>query len=75
MQSQYENEIINTLRTGDADLRFYLTNVQDGRRKSAFLTRRNSVHLQVLVSATPQGKMFPEVSHPQALLGSLVSVS
>jgi hypothetical protein len=23
-------------------------------------------------SATPQGEMFPEVSHPQALLGSLV---
>ena len=28
----------NTLRTGDADLRFYITSVQDGRRKSAFLT-------------------------------------
>jgi len=26
-------------------------------------------------SATPQGGMFPEVSHPQALLGSLVSIS
>ena len=33
------------------------------------------VHLQVLLSATPQGGMFPEVSHPQALLGSLVSIS
>ena len=32
-------------------------------------------HLQVLLSATPQGGMFPEVSHPQALLGSLVSIS
>ena len=31
--------------------------------------------LQVLLSATPQGGMFPEVSHPQALLGSLVSIS
>ena len=25
--------------TGDADLRFYITTVQDGLRKSAFLTR------------------------------------
>ena len=32
------NEEINTLRTGDADLRFYVTTVQDGWRKSAFLT-------------------------------------
>ena len=30
---------INTLRMGDADLRFYITTVQDGRRKSTFLTR------------------------------------
>ena len=30
---------INTLRTGDADLRFYITTVQDGWRKSAFFTR------------------------------------
>ena len=29
----------NTLRTGDADLRFYITTVQDGWCKSAFLTR------------------------------------
>ena len=28
----------NTMRTGDADLRFYITTVQDGWRKSAFLT-------------------------------------
>jgi len=34
----------------------------------------NSVHVPVLLSATPQGRMFPEVSHPQALLGSLVSI-
>ena len=39
------------------------------------LTRWNSVHLQVLLSATPQGGKFPEVSQPQALLGSLVSIS
>ena len=52
---------LNTLRTGEADL--------------FFLTRWNSVHLQVLLSATPQGGMFPEVSLPQALLGSLVSIS
>ena len=31
--------ISNTLRTGDADLRFYITTVQEGWRKSAFLTR------------------------------------
>jgi len=62
-------------RTGDADLRFYITTLQDGWRRFAFLTRWNSVHLQVLLSATPQGGMFPEVSHPQALLGSLVSIS
>ena len=31
--------IFNTLRTGDADLRFYITTVQDGWFKSAFLTR------------------------------------
>jgi hypothetical protein len=29
---------VNTLRTGDADLRLYITTVQDGWRKSAFLT-------------------------------------
>ena len=29
----------NMLRTGDAYLRFYITTVQDGWRKSAFLTR------------------------------------
>ena len=31
--------LLNTLRTGDADLRFYITTVQDGWRKFAFLTR------------------------------------
>ena len=67
--------VLNTLRTGDADLRFYVTTVQDGWRKFAFLTRWNSVHLQVLLSTTSQGIMFPGVSHPQALLGSLVSIS
>ena len=30
---------VNTLRTGDAYLRFYITTVQDGWGKSAFLTR------------------------------------
>ena len=30
---------LNTLMTGDADLRFYITTVQDGWCKSAFLTR------------------------------------
>ena len=31
--------VFNTLRAGDADLRFYITTVQDGWRKSVFLTR------------------------------------
>ena len=36
---QYSHySIFNTLRTGDADLRFYITTVQDGWRKYAFLT-------------------------------------
>ena len=48
--------------------------IADGWGRFAFVTRWNSVHLQVLLSATPQGGMFPEVSHPQALLGSLVSI-
>ena len=30
---------VNTLRTGDADLRLHITTVHDGWRKSAFLTR------------------------------------
>ena len=30
---------VTTLRTDDADFRFYITTVQDGWRKSAFLTR------------------------------------
>ena len=30
---------LSTLRTGDADLRFYITTVRDGWRKSAFLKR------------------------------------
>ena len=33
------SKVLNTLRTSDADLRFYITTVQDGWRKSAFLTR------------------------------------
>jgi len=40
--------IVNTLRTGDADLRLYITAVQDGWRKSAFLTRAwfpRAIHL------------------------------
>jgi len=38
----------------------------------------NTVKLGTSASSpksTPQGGMFPEVSHPQALLGSLVSIS
>ena len=37
--NKYKRININTLRTGDSDLRFYNTTVQDGWRKSAFLTR------------------------------------
>ena len=51
---------------------FYLTHNSGRVRQICVLTRWNSVHLQVLLSATPQGGMFPEVSHPQALLASLV---
>ena len=54
--------------------KFMLTHC-GGWRRFAFLTRWNSVRLHVLLSATPQGGMFPEVSHPQAVLGSLVSIS
>ena len=39
---------INTLWMGDADLRLYITTVQDGWRKSAFLTRAwfpRTIHL------------------------------
>ena len=38
----------NTLRTGDTDLRFYITTLQDEWRKSAFLTRASfpcTIHL------------------------------
>jgi len=74
-QSELYDEDLNTLRMGGADLRFYVTTVQDGWGIFAFLSRWNSVHLQVLLSATPQRGMFLEVSHLQALLGSLVSIS
>jgi len=40
--------LLNTLRTGDADLCLYITTVQDGWRKSAFLTRAwfpRTIHL------------------------------
>jgi hypothetical protein len=40
-----------------------------------FTEERHVVHLQVLPSATPQRGMFPEISHSQALLPALVSVS
>jgi len=73
--AMHESMDINTLRTGDAELRFCVTTVQDGWRRFAFLTGWNSLHLQVLLSATPQGGMFPEVSHAEALLGSLLSIS
>jgi len=33
---------LNTFRTGDANLRFYITTAQDAWRKSAFLTLHNT---------------------------------
>ena len=74
-QSSEVNSFIFFKWTGDADLRFYVTTVQDGWRRLAFLTRWNSVHLQVLLSATPQGGTFPEVSQQAAhLLRSWVRI-
>ena len=37
--NSFQNCFLNTLRTGEENLRFYITTVQDGWRKSAFLTR------------------------------------
>ena len=61
------NFYINTLRTGDTNLRFYITTVQDGWRKSAFLTRACfpcTVHLIMQykepVSEWPCWRMFIE---------------
>ena len=51
---------INTLRTGDADLRFYITTVQDGWRKSAFLTPACfpcSIHL-IMQNIDPVSEWF-----------------
>jgi hypothetical protein len=53
------------LRTGDANLRFCITNVKDEWRKPAFLTRawfpRTSVHNTRSVSPNgPLGRMFEE---------------
>jgi hypothetical protein len=39
VQRMPDSRTVNTLRTGDADLHFYITTVQDGWRKSAFFTR------------------------------------
>jgi hypothetical protein len=57
--------ILNTLRTGDANLRFCITNVKDEWRKSAFLTRAlfpcTSLHNAWSVSPDgPPGRMFKE---------------
>jgi len=41
---------INTLWTGDADLRLYITTVQDGCRKSAFLTRASFPRPMLLIT-------------------------
>ena len=46
--THYFTNPLNTLRTGDADLRLYITTVQDGWRNSAFLTRAwfpRTIHL------------------------------
>jgi hypothetical protein len=58
MQELSESDNVNTLRTADADLRLYITTVQDGRRKSAFLTRAwfpRAVHLITQWSLSPNG--------------------
>ena len=39
MDKVHEANILNTLWAGDADFRLYITTVQNGRCKSAFLTR------------------------------------
>jgi hypothetical protein len=60
--------VLNTLRTGDANLRFFrfcITTVKDEWRKSAFLTRawfpRTSLHNTCSVSPNgPPGRMFEE---------------
>jgi hypothetical protein len=68
---KYQRKIIrhiNTLRTGDANLRFLrfcITTVKDEWRKSAFLTRawfpRTSLHNIWSVSPNgPPGRMFKE---------------
>ena len=52
---------VNTSRTGDADLRFYITTVKDGWRKSAFLTRACfpcTIHLIMPVSEWFCWRMF-----------------
>jgi hypothetical protein len=46
--SPYWVDNLNTLGTGDADLRIYITTVQDGWHKSVFLTRAwfpRTIHL------------------------------
>ena len=50
MSSMDELQPINTLWIGDADLRFYITTVQDGWRKSAFLTRAWFPHTTHLIT-------------------------
>ena len=61
--------------TGSKGLKWSDVTVAEMKKKFSIKKKLNSVHLQVLLSATPQGGMFPEVSHPQALLGSLMSIS
>ena len=61
--------------TGSKGLKWSDVTVAEKKKFFSIKKKRNSVHLQVLFSATPQGGMFPEVSHPQALLGTLVSIS
>ena len=62
---------VSTLRTPHAT--FILMSDRVSLVKPSPLQFR-ALHQQVLLSATPQGGMFPEVPHPQALLGSLVSI-
>jgi hypothetical protein len=73
--SSYEEKYLTEDEISAELLPDTLSDVPEDADSDSEKKKRNSVHLQVLLSATPQGGMFPEVSHPPALLGSLVSIS
>ena len=66
---QADQNGVNTLWTGDADLRLCITTVQDGWRKSAFLTRAwfpRAIHL-----ITQYMEHFSEWSRWRMFIGGL----